>query len=86
MKTKNMDLGNKILFILGMSLCGVFVFVLVAGVIVALFTSWNGNKRNEMIDSIPMQDDEAVTAFNTESDGQRLAEANQSNDEGQQET
>lgn len=86
MKTKNMDFGDKILFILGMTLCGVFVFVLVAGVIVALFTSWDGNKRKVTIDSVPMQDDEVVTALKGESDEQkRLAEAIQFHDEGQQE-
>ncbi|WP_034302751.1 hypothetical protein [Bacillus cihuensis] len=87
MKTKNMDLGDKILFILGMSLCGVFVFVLVAGVIVALFTSWDGNKKRKVtIESVPMHDDEVVTALKAESDEQkRLAEAIQSHDEGQQE-
>jgi hypothetical protein len=61
MKTRNMDFGDKILFILGMSLCGVFVFVLVVGVIVALFTSRDGKKRTGTIDSVPMQDDEVAT-------------------------
>jgi hypothetical protein len=84
MKTKNMDIEDKILFILGMSLCGVFVFVLVAGVIVALFTSWDGNKRKRTIDSVLMQDDEVVTALKAESDEQRLVEATQFHDEGQQ--
>jgi hypothetical protein len=84
MKTKNIDFGDKILFILGMSLCGVFVFVLVAGVIVALFTSWDGNKRKRTIDSVLMQDGEVVTALKAESDEQRLVEATQFHDEGQQ--
>lgn len=61
MKTRDMDFGDKMLFILGMSLCGVIVFVLVVGVIVALFTSRDGKKRTGTIDSVPMQDDE-VTA------------------------
>lgn len=58
MKTRNMDVADKILFILGMSLCGVLVFVLVVGVIVALLTSWDGKKLTGTIDSVPIQDDE----------------------------
>ncbi|AIE59908.1 hypothetical protein [Bacillus methanolicus] len=61
MKTRDMDFGDKMLFILGMSLCGVIVFVLVVGVIVALFTSRNGKKRTGTIDSVPLQDDEVTT-------------------------
>ncbi|WP_163538820.1 hypothetical protein [Gracilibacillus sp. YIM 98692] len=62
MKTDNMDIGDKILFILGMSLCGVLFFVLVVGVIVALFISWgeDDEKHAETIDSVPMQDKEKV--------------------------
>ncbi|MCH5583958.1 hypothetical protein MK805_03145 [Shimazuella sp. AN120528] len=58
METKNMDVENRILFILGMSLCGVLVFVLVVGVIVALFTSRVSKKLTGTIDSIPIRDDE----------------------------
>lgn len=72
MKTKNMDFGDKVLFILGMSLCGVFVFVLVMGVIVALFTSWYGNNRKRTIDSVPMQDDKVPAELKAKSDEQRL--------------
>jgi hypothetical protein len=82
MKTRNMDFGDKMLFILGMSLCGVLVFVLVVGVIVALFTSRDGKKRMGTIDSVPMQDDEVAIALKDESDEQRLAEAIQFHDEG----
>lgn len=82
MKTRNMDFGDKMLFILGMTLCGVFVFVLVVGVIVALFTSRDGKKRTGTIDSVPMQDDEVAIALKAESDEQRLAEAIQFHDEG----
>ena len=57
MQTRNMDFEDKMLFILGMSLCGVFFFVLVVGVIVALFTP-RDKKRTVTIDSIPMQDDQ----------------------------
>ncbi|QGQ45510.1 hypothetical protein [Metabacillus sediminilitoris] len=64
MKTR---IGDRILFILGMSLCGVFVFVLVVGVIVALVTSRDGNKRTA-IDSLPMQDHEGATALKAASD------------------
>ncbi|MBD1379814.1 hypothetical protein [Metabacillus arenae] len=72
MKTSNMGFRDKTLFILGMSLCGVFVFVLVVGVIVALFTSWYDKKRTGTIDSIPMQDDEVAATLKAESDEQRL--------------
>jgi hypothetical protein len=82
MKTRNMDFRDKVLFILGMTLCGVFVFVLVMGVIVALFTSRDGKKRTGTIDSVPMQDDEVAIALKAESDEQRLAEAIQFHDEG----
>ncbi|USK34649.1 hypothetical protein LIT25_04615 [Bacillus sp. F19] len=69
MKTRNMDFfRDRILFILGMSLCGVFVFVLVAGVIVALLTSRDGRKQTGTIDSVPMQDDEVAIALKAESD------------------
>ncbi|MGM0877045.1 MAG: hypothetical protein ACQEWV_20440 [Bacillota bacterium] len=85
MKTSNLDFRDKILFILGMSLCGVFVFVLVVGVIVVLITSWDGKKRTGTIDSVPMHDDEVVTALKAESNEQRLAEAIQFHDEGKQE-
>jgi hypothetical protein len=51
-----------------MTLCGVFVFVLVAGVIVALLTSRDGKKRTETIESVPMQEDEAAIALKAESD------------------
>ena len=68
METRNMDFGDKMLFILGMSLCGVFVFVLVVGVIVALFTSRDGKKRTGTIVAIPMQDDQVAIASKAESD------------------
>ncbi len=68
MKTRNMDFEDKMLFILGMSLCGVFVFVLVVGVIVALFTSRDGKKRTVTIDCVPMQDEQVATALKAESD------------------
>ncbi len=58
MKTTNMDVGNKILFILGMSLCGVLVFVLVMGIIVALFISIYSEKQLGTTDFTPIQDDE----------------------------
>jgi hypothetical protein len=60
-----------------MSLCGVFVFVLVVGVIVSLITSWDGKKRTETIDSASIQEDEVGTA---ESDVQRKVEAIQAHD------
>ncbi|WP_191562435.1 hypothetical protein [Metabacillus idriensis] len=75
MKTSNTDFGDKILFILGMTFCGVFVFVLVVGVIVALFTSRDGKKRTGTIDSVPIQDDEVAIALKAESDEERLAES-----------
>ena len=68
MKTKNMVIRDKILFILGMTLCGVFVFVLVMGVIVALLTSWEGNKRKKTIDSVLTQVDEDATSLKAKSD------------------
>jgi hypothetical protein len=68
MKTKNMVIRDKILFILGMTLCGVFVFVLVMGVIIALLTSWEGNKRKKTIDSVLTQVDEDATALKAKSD------------------
>ena len=68
METRNMDFGDKMLFILGMSLCGVLFFVLVVGVIVALFTSRDGKKRTGTVDSITMQDNQVVTALKAESD------------------
>ncbi|UAL53145.1 MULTISPECIES: hypothetical protein [Metabacillus] len=69
MKTRNIDfIRDRILFILGMTLCGVFVFVLVAGVIVALLTSRDGKKRTGTIESVPMQEDEAAIALKAESD------------------
>ncbi|MGP4039129.1 hypothetical protein ACTWP4_04355 [Gracilibacillus sp. D59] len=58
MQTDNMSIGDKILFILGMSLCGVLFFVLVVGVIAALFIYWgqgDDEERTESIDSAPMQ-------------------------------
>jgi hypothetical protein len=64
MKTR----GEKILFILGMTLCGVFVFVLVVGVIVALITSWDRNKRTETVDFVPIQDDEVAIDLKADSD------------------
>ena len=75
MKTSNTDFGDKILFILGMTFCGVFVFVLVVGVIVALFISRDGKKRTGTIDSVPIQDDEVAIALKAESDEERLAES-----------
>lgn len=72
MKTMNVDFGDRMLFILGMILCCVFVFVLVVGIIVALFTSRDGKKRTRTIDSFPIQDEEVAIALKVESDKQRL--------------
>ncbi|QGH36744.1 hypothetical protein GI584_22990 [Gracilibacillus salitolerans] len=62
MQTDNMNIGDKILFILGMSLCGVLFFVLVAGVIVALFISWDEDdeERTETSGSAPIQNKKIV--------------------------
>ena len=68
MRTKNMMIRDKILFILGMTLCGVFVFVLVIGVIIALLTSWDDNTRKKTINSTLTQDDEVETALKAKSD------------------
>lgn len=68
MKTINVDFRDRMLFILGMILCCVFVFVLVAGVIVVLFTSKDGKKRTKTIDYVPIQDDEAAITLKAESD------------------
>ncbi|WP_255840630.1 hypothetical protein [Gracilibacillus salinarum] len=42
MKHNHMDIPEWILFILGMTLCGVLLFVLTAGVGVALLAFWEG--------------------------------------------
>jgi hypothetical protein len=68
MKIRNLDFEDRILFILGMSLCGVFFFVLAAGVIVALFTSKYGEKRIGANDSFPLQDEEPTAALKAEPD------------------
>ncbi|WP_058309006.1 hypothetical protein [Gracilibacillus massiliensis] len=59
MDIKKLDLRDKILYILGMSLCGVIVFVVVAGVIVALFVPASETKRRKKKSATdPVIDDE----------------------------
>ncbi len=52
-----MNIGNRILFILGMSLCGVMFFILFVGVIIALFISWDeeNEKPAKTNDSVSLQ-------------------------------
>ncbi|SHM73695.1 hypothetical protein [Gracilibacillus kekensis] len=59
MNIKKLDFRDKILYILGMSLCGVITFVVVAGVIAALFVpaSETGRKKRKSA-AIPVEDDE----------------------------
>lgn len=52
MQTDSMRIGERILFILGMSLCGVLFFVLVVGVMVALLISWMNEVEEEIIKTI----------------------------------
>lgn len=52
MQTDSMRIGERILFILGMSLCGVLFFVLVVGVMVALLISWMNEEEEEIIKTI----------------------------------
>ncbi len=72
MNLKKLDLRDKILFILGMSLCGVIVFVLVAGVIVSLFVSSNKSGKKKRATSKKKKVDLE----------QRLNQAIQSHDQG----
>ncbi|PWU69877.1 hypothetical protein [Gracilibacillus dipsosauri] len=52
MQTDSMRIGERILFILGMSLCGVLFFVLVVGVMVALLISWMNEEEEEIVKTI----------------------------------
>ncbi|WP_163581394.1 hypothetical protein [Gracilibacillus saliphilus] len=57
METDNANIGERILFILGMSLCGVMFFILFVGVIIALFISWDEDdeKKAETNNSVSLQ-------------------------------
>lgn len=52
MQTDSVRIGERILFILGMSLCGVLFFVLVVGVMVALLISWMNEEEEEIVKTI----------------------------------
>jgi hypothetical protein len=82
MNMKNMGIADKVIFILGLTLIGVIAFVLVMGVIVAVFKfCMDSKKRPVHIHSLPMLDDEPETAFIADPFEQRLAEAIQLHDE-----
>ncbi|GAE93929.1 hypothetical protein JCM21714_3050 [Gracilibacillus boraciitolerans JCM 21714] len=49
MKHKDIEVGDRILFILGMSLCGVLVFTLLTGVVVALFTPLRKREKTSSV-------------------------------------
>ncbi|MBB6675372.1 hypothetical protein [Cohnella nanjingensis] len=56
---KNMGFADKMIFILGLTLSGVIVFVLVVGVIVALIKLFMDGKMHSVeIHSVPLLDDE----------------------------
>ncbi|MFC4402447.1 hypothetical protein [Gracilibacillus xinjiangensis] len=60
MKLKEMDHRDRILYILGMSLCGVILFVITAGVIIALLLSSGSRKQKQWLDS-PTHGDNRIT-------------------------
>ncbi|SES16195.1 hypothetical protein SAMN04487944_12123 [Gracilibacillus ureilyticus] len=75
MNLKDMGHGDRILYILGMSLCGVIFFVIIVGVIVALFIPGNRPAQTEITDSSPNKAAKPKPEAN--SDGRRLKEKSQ---------
>lgn len=75
MDMKKMGFTDKVIFILGITLAGVIAFVLVMGVIVAMFKFYMDSKMQSVhIHSAPMLDEEPEVTLNSVPIEQRLAE------------
>ncbi|NOU99734.1 hypothetical protein [Paenibacillus planticolens] len=64
MNTKKKGFTDKVIFILGLTLGSVFAFVLVVGVIVAIFKFYlDSKKQPAQIHAIPLVDEPEVELF-----------------------
>jgi len=74
-ETKKVSFGDKMLFILGLILCGFFATLLVVGVIIALFTTFKADRdRTIRINSVPMPKGRQAAALTAPSNEEKRIE------------